>query len=52
MKVGFIDLGKMGHPMAGNILMAGYELTVQDVRREAGPISKQRGPVGSIRHMR
>ena len=36
MKVGFIGLGKMGHPMAANILMAGYEVTIQDVRREAG----------------
>ena len=35
MKVGFIGLGKMGHPMASNILKAGYELTIQDVRREA-----------------
>ena len=36
MKVGFIGLGKMGHLMAANILMAGYEVTIQDVRREAG----------------
>jgi 3-hydroxyisobutyrate dehydrogenase-like beta-hydroxyacid dehydrogenase len=36
MKVGFIGLGKMGHPMAANILKAGYEVTIQDVRREAG----------------
>jgi len=36
MKVGFIGLGKMGHPMAANILKAGYELTIHDERCEAG----------------
>ncbi|MCZ6680716.1 MAG: NAD(P)-binding domain-containing protein [Candidatus Poribacteria bacterium] len=36
MKVGFIGLGNMGHPMAANILKAGYNLTVYDVRREMG----------------
>ncbi len=35
MKIGFIGLGKMGHPMAANILKAGYELTILDVRRES-----------------
>ena len=36
MRVGFIGLGNMGNPMAANILAAGYELTVHDVRRETG----------------
>jgi len=36
MKVGFIGLGRMGHPMAANILKAGYELTIHDLRREIG----------------
>ena len=35
MKIGFIGLGKMGHPMAANILKAGYELTILDLRRES-----------------
>jgi len=30
-KVGFIGLGAMGRPMAGNVLKAGFELTVYDV---------------------
>ena len=34
-KVGFIGLGRMGKPMAINILDAGYELCVHDVRAEA-----------------
>ena len=33
--VGFIGLGTMGAPMARNILKAGHELTVWDVRAEA-----------------
>ena len=28
MKVAFIGIGKMGLPMAGNVLRAGHELTV------------------------
>ena len=36
MRVGFIGLGNMGNPMAWNLLKAGYELTIHDVRREAG----------------
>src|SRR5258706_3220748 len=34
-KVGFIGLGRMGVPIANNILAAGYDLTVYDVREEA-----------------
>lgn len=36
MRVGVIGLGRMGHPMAANILKAGYALIIHDVRREAG----------------
>jgi 3-hydroxyisobutyrate dehydrogenase len=36
MKVGFIGLGHMGGPMSKNVLAAGHDLTVHDVRREAG----------------
>ena len=36
MKVGFIGLGNMGNPMAANILEAGHDLRVYDVRRDKG----------------
>lgn len=36
MEVGFIGLGNMGNPMAANILKAGHDLTIYDVRRELG----------------
>jgi len=35
MKVGFIGLGHMGGPMSRNVLAAGHDLTVHDIRREA-----------------
>ena len=35
MKIGFIGLGNMGGPMALNMIKAGHNLTVYDVRREA-----------------
>jgi 3-hydroxyisobutyrate dehydrogenase len=35
MRVGFIGLGHMGEPMCRNILAAGHELTVHDLRRSA-----------------
>ncbi len=35
MKVGFIGLGHMGGPMSRNVLTAGHDLVVYDVRREA-----------------
>ena len=36
MRIGFIGLGNMGGPMALNIIRAGHDVTVHDVRREAG----------------
>lgn len=33
--IGFIGLGHMGNPMAGNLLKAGFQLSVFDVNREA-----------------
>lgn len=33
-KVGFIGLGRIGKPMAVNVLEAGYDLTVYDLRKE------------------
>ncbi|HHY83723.1 MAG TPA: 2-hydroxy-3-oxopropionate reductase [Clostridiales bacterium] len=35
MKIGFIGLGIMGKPMAKNLLKAGYDLTVNDLVKEA-----------------
>ena len=34
-KIGFIGLGIMGKPMAGNLIAAGYQLVVHDINREA-----------------
>ncbi len=36
MKVGFIGLGTMGRHMAANLARAGHDLTIHDLRREAG----------------
>lgn len=35
MKIGFIGVGNIGNPMAGQLLAAGHALVVHDVRREA-----------------
>lgn len=35
MKIGFIGLGTMGKNAAANVLRAGFELTVFDIRPEA-----------------
>jgi 3-hydroxyisobutyrate dehydrogenase-like beta-hydroxyacid dehydrogenase len=35
MKVGFIGTGNMGNPMAANLIKAGHQLTIHDLRREA-----------------
>jgi 3-hydroxyisobutyrate dehydrogenase len=36
MKIGFIGLGTMGAFMAANLQRAGYQLLINDIRREAG----------------
>ena len=36
MKLGFIGIGSIGSPMAAQLLRAGHQLVVHDVRREAG----------------
>ena len=33
-KVGFIGLGRMGRPMTLNLISAGFDVTVYDVRKE------------------
>jgi 3-hydroxyisobutyrate dehydrogenase len=35
MRIGFIGVGNIGHPLAGQLLAAGHALTVHDARREA-----------------
>ena len=35
MKVGFIGTGNMGNPMAANLVRAGHQVTVHDLRRQA-----------------
>ncbi len=43
MRVGFIGLGNMGNPMALNVLKAGHELAVYDVRREVAQNLEEAG---------
>ncbi|AHK34571.1 2-hydroxy-3-oxopropionate reductase [Rhodococcus opacus PD630] len=43
MKVGFIGLGGMGSGMAHNLLDAGYDLVVHDIKRESGQPFEQAG---------
>jgi 3-hydroxyisobutyrate dehydrogenase len=45
MKIGFIGLGTMGRCMASNLIKAGYELVVHDLRREAARPHCQAGAV-------
>jgi 3-hydroxyisobutyrate dehydrogenase len=46
-KIGFIGLGRIGRPIANNILDAGYELTVYDLRAEAVAELVGRGAVAA-----
>ena len=41
MKIGFIGLGIMGTPMAGNLLSGGHELNIYDVRPPAPALAEQ-----------
>lgn len=41
--VGFIGLGAMGGPMAGNVLAAGFSLVVHDIRRDAAAAHLRQG---------
>ena len=43
MKIGFIGVGQMGAHMARNIAEAGYDLVVNDARREAAEALLERG---------
>ena len=35
MKIGFVGTGNMGNPMASNLIRAGHQLIVHDLKREA-----------------
>ena len=43
MRIGFIGLGTMGRHMASNLIKAGHELVVHDLRREAASPHCQAG---------
>jgi 2-hydroxy-3-oxopropionate reductase len=45
-KIGFIGLGIMGEPMATNLLNAGYDLRVYDIRDEPISLMSKRGATG------
>ena len=45
MKVAWIGIGRMGGPMAMNVLKGGHELTVHDLRREAATPFLENGAV-------
>jgi len=47
MHIGFIGLGQMGNPMSKNLLKAGHELTVYDLRDESIQALVQHGAVAA-----
>jgi 3-hydroxyisobutyrate dehydrogenase-like beta-hydroxyacid dehydrogenase len=52
MKVAFIGLGHMGAPMSRNILAAGHDLVVHDLRRDAAAGLLAEGAAGPPRSAR
>ena len=46
MKVGFTGLGHMGGPMSRNVLAAGHDLAVHDLRRGAAADLEAAGAPG------
>jgi 3-hydroxyisobutyrate dehydrogenase-like beta-hydroxyacid dehydrogenase len=56
-KVGFVGLGQMGKRMALNVLKAGFDLTVFDIREEAMNVladqgaKRARSPANLARHV-
>lgn len=45
MRVGFIGVGNIGAPMAGQLLRAGHDLVIHDLRRDAGSTLLEDGAV-------
>ncbi len=43
MRIGFIGVGRMGGPMSGHLMEAGYELVVHDLNKEAAEPLLKRG---------
>ena len=46
MKIGFIGIGQMGKHMSRNIQAAGYELVVNDVKKETATQLLEKGRNG------
>lgn len=46
-KIGFIGLGRMGRPMAGNMQGKGFDLVVYDINTEAVKVLEQQGATGA-----
>lgn len=44
-RLGFVGTGGMGSAMAGNLLKAGHQLVINDLRREQGKALEERGAV-------
>jgi len=43
MKIGFIGLGNLGHPLAMSLVKAGHDVTVSDLRPECGAAFEEAG---------
>ena len=52
-EIGFIGLGEMGRPMAKNLIKAGFQLTVYDIRKETMEELEKLGakPAGSAKEV-
>jgi len=52
-RIGFIGLGRMGRPMAGNMQNKGFDLVVYDINPEAVQVLEQQGAkgAGSVREV-
>ena len=49
MRYGFIGLGNLGQHLAGSLVRAGFDLTVNDLSRANAEACSQRAPNGRIR---
>ena len=45
MKIGFVGTGNMGNPIAGNLVKAGHQLTLHDLRKESAASLLEMGAV-------
>ncbi|MFL6054337.1 MAG: NAD(P)-binding domain-containing protein [Actinoallomurus sp.] len=49
MKPGFIGLGNMGSPMCRNLLTAGYDVAIHDIRRARRAYGDLAGEMAPVR---